>query len=67
MNVFVIGGGGREHVLCWKFSNSESVQKVYCAPGNAGIASVAECVDIPVADIDGLVRFAGSKIGRAHV
>ncbi len=55
MKVLVVGGGGREHALAWKLASSRSVDKVYCAPGNAGIASVAECVDIPVNDFDALL------------
>jgi len=58
LKALVIGGGGREHVLAWKIAQSPLVEKVYCAPGNPGIATVAECVDIPVGDLDGLVRFA---------
>ena len=58
MNVLVIGGGGREHTLVWKISQSPNVDKVYCAPGNAGIAQLAECVPISVTDIDTLVQFA---------
>jgi len=62
MKVFVIGGGGREHALCWKLKNSPSVKKVYCAPGNAGIALDAERVGIPAGDIDGLLQFAKSNL-----
>ena len=58
MKVLVIGGGGREHALVWKISRSPRVEKVYCAPGNAGIADLAEIVDISASDIDGLARFA---------
>ena len=58
MKVLVIGGGGREHALVWKISQSPKVEKVYCAPGNAGIADIAEVVDISASDIDGLARFA---------
>jgi phosphoribosylamine---glycine ligase len=58
MNVLVVGGGGREHALVWKISKSPYIEKIYCAPGNAGIADLAECVDIPVTDIKGLVQFA---------
>ncbi len=57
MKVLVVGGGGREHALAWKLKQSPRVQKVYCAPGNAGIAEVAECVDINVEDIDALLDF----------
>lgn len=58
MRVLIVGSGGREHVLAWKLMQSPRVQKVYCAPGNAGIAKMAECVPIPADDIKGLVNFA---------
>lgn len=58
MKVLVVGGGGREHVLCWKIKKSRWVSKVFCAPGNAGIEDVAVCVDIKAEDIDGLLEFA---------
>lgn len=58
MKILVIGGGGREHAICWKLAQSKDVHKVYCAPGNAGTAAVAENVDIGVTDIAGLVQFA---------
>lgn len=58
MNILVIGSGGREHALAWKISQSTKVKKIYCAPGNAGISRLAECVDISVDDIEGLVQFA---------
>jgi phosphoribosylamine--glycine ligase len=58
MNVLVIGSGGREHALCWKIKQSPKVRRVYCAPGNAGIAEEAKCVDIKETDIDSLLRFA---------
>ena len=61
MNVLVIGSGGREHALCWKIKQSEKVQRLYCAPGNGGIAQVAECVPIDVEDVEGLLKFALSK------
>lgn len=61
MKVLVVGAGGREHALCWKFARCESVDKVYCAPGNAGIASVAECVALKVDDVEGLKNFALEK------
>lgn len=57
MKVLVVGGGGREHALAWKLNQSLRVDKVYCAPGNAGISEVAECVDIKVDDIDALLDF----------
>lgn len=58
MNILVIGGGGREHAICWKLSKEDKVEKIYCAPGNAGIANVAECLDIKDNDIDKLLEFA---------
>ena len=58
MKVLVIGSGGREHALVWKIAQSPKVDKIYCAPGNAGIAELAECVDIKVEDLDGLAEFA---------
>jgi len=58
MNILVIGSGGREHTLVWKLTQSPKVNKIYCAPGNAGIASLAECIDIGVEDINQLVLFA---------
>ncbi len=58
MKILVVGGGGREHALCWKISQSSLVEKVFCAPGNPGIAALAECVDIAADDIDGLLAFA---------
>ncbi|MGN0515086.1 MAG: phosphoribosylamine--glycine ligase [Lachnospiraceae bacterium] len=58
MKVLVVGGGGREHALCWKISKSKKVDKIYCAPGNAGIAEVAECVAIGAMEFDKLVAFA---------
>ncbi len=58
MKILVVGGGGREHALCWKLAQSPSVHKVYCAPGNAGTARVAENVAIGAMDIAGLRVFA---------
>jgi phosphoribosylamine--glycine ligase len=57
MNILVVGGGGREHAICWSLAKSPRVDKIYCAPGNGGIASVAECVDIKATDIPGMVNF----------
>ncbi len=58
MKVMIIGSGGREHVIAWKLSKSPLVEKIYCAPGNGGIAQIAECVPIGVMDFDGQVAFA---------
>ena len=58
MNILVIGSGGREHALCWKLRQSPLTEKLYCAPGNAGITDVAECVNIGVEDGDKLAEFA---------
>ena len=58
MKVLVVGSGGREHALVWKISQSARVIKIYCAPGNAGIKRMAECVNIAATDIDGLLQFA---------
>lgn len=61
MKILVIGGGGREHALIWKIAQSNKVDKIYAAPGNAGIGEIAENVDIPVTDIEALVTFAKDK------
>lgn len=58
MKVLVVGGGGREHALCWKISQSPLVETLYCAPGNPGIAEVAECVNIGADEIEALCEFA---------
>ncbi|HEY2132555.1 MAG TPA: phosphoribosylamine--glycine ligase, partial [Acetobacteraceae bacterium] len=58
MKVLVVGSGGREHALCWAIAASPLLTKLYCSPGNPGIAAVAECVDIGVLDIPTLVGFA---------
>ncbi|MCB2101524.1 MAG: phosphoribosylamine--glycine ligase [Rhodobacterales bacterium] len=61
MKVLVVGGGGREHALCWAIARSPNCDQLYCAPGNAGIADVAECVAIAEDDVSGLVDFARRK------
>lgn len=58
MNILVIGSGGREHALVWKTAKSRKVKKIFCAPGNPGIAQLAECVPIKFDDINGLREFA---------
>ncbi len=60
MRVLVVGQGGREHAICWKLRQSPLVKEIYAAPGNAGIAQVADCVDIGIADIIELADFADS-------
>lgn len=58
MKILVIGSGGREHALCWAIAASPLTSRLHCAPGNAGIAQVADCVAIDVMDFDGICRFA---------
>ena len=59
--VLVVGGGGREHAIVDALSRSAKVGKIYCAPGNAGIAAQAECVPLKDTDVDGLLAFAREK------
>ncbi|AIQ62386.1 phosphoribosylamine--glycine ligase [Paenibacillus stellifer] len=61
MDILVIGGGGREHAICWSLSKSPRADKIYCAPGNAGIAQIAECVPIGVFEFDKQAAFAKEK------
>ena len=61
MKVLVVGGGGREHALVWKISQSPRVKKIYAAPGNAGMAQLAECVPAKAEDIPGLLSFAKAR------
>ncbi len=61
MRILVVGGGGREHALCWAIAASPLCEALYCAPGNAGIAAEAECVAISAEDVPGLVKFAQEK------
>ena len=58
MKILVVGSGGREHALAWKLAQSPKCEKLFCAPGNAGIADVAQCVDIAAEDIEGIVKFS---------
>ena len=58
MKVLVVGGGGREHAICWKLAQSPKVTELYCAPGNGGIAQVAACVPIKATDVEGMVQWA---------
>lgn len=61
MKVLIIGSGGREHAITWKVSKSAKVTKIYCAPGNPGMAEIAECVDIKAMDIPAIVQFSKDK------
>lgn len=61
MKILVVGGGGREHAITWKLSSSSLVDKIYAAPGNAGIEQVAECYGVEATDIDGLLQLAKEK------
>ena len=58
MKILIVGSGGREHAIAWKAAQSPKVEKIYCAPGNAGIAEYAECVDIGAMEFDRLAAFA---------
>ncbi len=58
MNIMIIGGGGREHAIAWKLAQSRRVDKLWCAPGNGGIAALCECVPLKATDIEGIVAFA---------
>ena len=61
MKVLIVGSGGREHAIAWKVAQSPKVDKIYCAPGNAGIAEFAECVSIGAMEFDKLAAFAKEK------
>lgn len=61
MKILLVGSGGREHALAWKLAQSPKCKKLYCAPGNAGIEEVAECVEIAADDIEALTNFAENK------
>ena len=61
MKVLVIGSGGREHAMCWKIAQSPMVERLYCAPGNGGIAKIATLLDVKAEDIDGLLKFVKSN------
>lgn len=61
MDILIVGSGGREHAIAWAAAKSPKTDKIYCAPGNAGIAEFAECVDIKAMEFDKLVAFAKEK------
>ena len=58
MRILIVGGGGREHAIAWKLSQSAGVSELFCVPGNAGIAEIAKCADIGAEDIEGVKGFA---------
>lgn len=62
MKILVVGSGGREHALVWKIQQSKKVEKIFCAPGNAGISRMAECVDIDATDVGNLLKFAKKEL-----
>src|SRR5271170_4775337 len=62
MKILVIGGGGREHAIVWKLKQSASVEKIWCAPGNGGIANEAECLPLDLSDVPGAANLA-AKLG----
>ncbi|QIB70566.1 phosphoribosylamine--glycine ligase [Aminipila butyrica] len=61
MKVLIVGNGGREHAIAWKLAQSDQVEKLYCAPGNGGIAQVAECLPVAAEDIVGICQLAKEK------
>lgn len=61
MKILVVGGGGREHAIIWRLAQSKKADKIYCAPGNAGIEDLAQCVNIKATDIEALANFAQDK------
>lgn len=58
MKILVVGSGAREHAICWKLKQSVKQPKLYCAPGNAGISKIAQCVDIKADDLDRIVEYS---------
>ncbi|MBN2879340.1 MAG: phosphoribosylamine--glycine ligase [Clostridia bacterium] len=61
MKILVVGGGGREHAICWKLLESTQVDEVICAPGNGGISQIAKCFDVSAMDIDGMIALAKNE------
>ena len=61
MKILVVGGGGREHTIIWKIARSPKVDKIYCAPGNGGIAKYAECHPVKATDLGGMLALAKEK------
>jgi phosphoribosylamine--glycine ligase len=61
MNILILGGGGREHALAWAVSQNPRCDRLIVAPGNAGIAGLAECADLPVSDGDAVAAFCAEN------
>lgn len=61
MKILIVGSGGREHAIAWKLSRNPKVEEIYCAPGNAGIAEIAQCLPVKAEDIDGICTIAREK------
>ena len=66
MDILVVGSGGREHAICYSLAKSDKVDKIYCAPGNAGISEIAECVNINVMDAKGIIAFLDKNKNNRH-
>lgn len=66
MKVLVVGGGGREHALCWKIRKSILVKELFCAPGNGGTAGIAKNVPLKAEDVNGLVDFSKKENRFCH-
>src|SRR3546814_19060051 len=67
MKILIVGSGGREHALSWAIAASPLCTKLWCAPGNAGLAGQAECVPIAAGEVDGLAAFARAHAGDCVV
>ena len=65
MNILILGSGGREHAMAWKIKQSNKINKLYIAPGNAGTGTVGENVQISTTDFKAIKQFVLDKIGRA--
>ena len=61
MNILMIGSGGREHSLCWAIAASPLTDRLYCAPGNGGIAQAAECIELDSTDADAVIAFCKAE------
>ena len=61
LKVLIVGGGGREHAIAWKLSQSPRIETILCAPGNAGISEIADCIPVQADDMDSLIALAKEK------